>query len=121
MEPIKTQERDIWIEVDVKERMPEDNDLYITKDKHGFRRDMYFRVESKRWYWHPNSFAECDNGLITHWLEKKSDMVVMTVDEFKKVAGDAFDAGVLSEVNIIHNPDLMPCSDKTEYINQLIK
>ncbi len=47
-------------------------------------------------------------------LEKRSGVIILDVEEFKKIVGDAFDAGIDRG---LYSYQL----DKIEYINQLIK
>jgi hypothetical protein len=104
--------------VDVNERLPSE-------------RVICFRGEKRLLYeWNAIDFEDLK---ITHWLEKKSDMIVLTKEEFKTIAMDLLNKGEeITDNNTkatdgggweatIHFDEKKAELEKTEYINNLLK
>lgn len=113
MELIKTQT--VYLPVDISERPPEERGWYNLSGK--------CNPEPCGRFWFNGTAFTISREFLNvnlYWLEKKSDMVVMTIEEFKKIAGDAFDAGgkYAQDHNLLSG---YPQPAKIEYINQLIK
>ncbi len=53
-------------------------------------------------------------------MEKRSGVIILTPEEFKKIVGDAFDAGREAEFNYAYKSGEVKAPDKNEYINNLI-
>lgn len=56
--------------VPCKERLPNEDKLCIIEDRTGRRREMYFKIEDRRWYWCPNPYSVCGDGFIEKWLDE---------------------------------------------------
>jgi len=91
----KLQKKDVWVEIPVKERLPETDGFFLTENFSSYdkkKREMWFNSEDKKWYWQPNPYSVCGDGFVVSWFEKQSGYF-FTEQELKVLLGKTFDAG----------------------------
>jgi hypothetical protein len=76
-----------WI--NCKDRLPTEDKLCVIEEKKGGRWQMFFKIEDKRWYWCPNPYSVCGDGLVEKWLDESNNEAVFTIDDMHK----AYNAG----------------------------
>jgi len=86
MQTIK--EQTVYTEVPISERLPEEYGWYSTLYLANLQ--DFFWFESGNFY-NPEDRETPIN--VTHWLEKKENQVVMSLEDFKRVIGETFNAG----------------------------
>jgi len=114
----------VYVEVLVSEKKPNDNGYYFTKHPNSYSGTIESACEFHDGDFYVNEdkgYPSSDNKTIS-WLEKKEEQIVMSLEEFKKAVGDAFDAGF--DMGHSEGADISRFTnhpDKELYIKYLVK
>lgn len=109
----------VYLEVPVSERLPEEYGWYSTLYLANLQ--DFFWFENGKFYNPEDRETPID---VTHWIEKKEEMVCMSKEEAIKWAGEIWEAAFKKSGenmidHIIEIPN--PAPDKDTYINNLFK
>lgn len=86
---------DVYLPVDVKERLPEKTQGYFTYNEDDFQGVKIPQCLGANMFRYGKFETDTEfDALPSHWLEPKQGMIVLTKDELIKIVGDAFDSGM---------------------------
>jgi len=106
----------VYTEVPVSERMPEETGWY----------SCIYGADLKDFLWYDATarlfFGKIGKvNYVTHWLDKKTDQVIMSKEDFLKAIGDAYDAGENHESQRLFAMKPAPSFTKEQYLSNLLK